>query len=576
MNRRDFLALSGFGLVSSHLHGATPAELIRSPAGTGPVTGPVPLDLYQQLVAQTDQAVANLLTGQQMSPDHRWFGGVPARHGIYSPHGAAGLLRHMSTAWTCTDSRYHHDPLLIERMAAATQHLRTVQHTDGTIDLYTTNFHSPPDTGFALENICIALGLLRADGDPSVGKLDAAILQFLDGAAAALAVGGIHTPNHRWVVCMALARAHTLNPDSRYLTRIDQWLGEKIDIDADGQFTERSTAIYSPLTDRCLITIARLLQRPELLDPVRRNLEMTTYYMHADGEIATEGSRRQDQYTRGSMSAYHYPYRFMALHDHNGRFAAISRRIATIAPQRLTADLGLMLEDPSLRGALPADAALPTSYSRHFQHSDLVRIRRGAASATILGGNPTLFSMHKGSAAVVVRLAQAFFGKGQFTSDRLTKDGEAWLLQQDQQGPYYQPLPAELLPDDGDWHKMDREQRPQSEVQQQRTTVRITEKGGVFELHIQISGTDRVPVALELGFRSGGTLHGVTAIEDLADAWLFTERVGYFEYGNDRIDFSPGRNEHSWTDLRGALPKLQGDSVFITAFTPFDLKLYLR
>ncbi len=29
---------------------------------------------------------------------------------------------------------------------------------------------------------------------------------------------------------------------------------------------------------------------------------MTLYYLHADGEVATEGSRRQDQYVKGSMS----------------------------------------------------------------------------------------------------------------------------------------------------------------------------------------------------------------------------------------------------------------------------------
>ncbi|HEX9794431.1 MAG TPA: hypothetical protein VGC54_10650 [Planctomycetota bacterium] len=533
-------------------------------------------DLYRQWVVQTDQAVGSNLVRQVMARDHDGFGGVPDRYGIVSPQTSSGILRHMATAWVCPESQYHHDPLLIERMAAATQHLLASQHADGTIDLYTTNFHSPPDVAFVLENVCLALGLLRADGDPALAQLDAAIATFVERGAAALAVGGIHTPNHRWVVCMALARAYRLLPDPRYLARIDQWLAEQIDIDPDGQFTERSTAIYSPLTDRCLITVARLLDRPELLEPVRRNLEMTAYYMHADGEIATEGSRRQDQYSRGSMAAYAYPYRYLALHDGNGRFAAIARSIESRTPERLTGNLGLLLEDPTLRGGLPADAPLPTAYTKHFCHSDLVRIRRGEASATILGGNPALFSLHKGSAAVVVRMAQAFFGKGQFVSDSLVRDGDGWLLRQDQEGPYYQPLPGELLPDDGDWEKMDREQRPQSEVQRQRTTIRVTEADGVFELHIRIAGTAGVPVAVELGFRSGGTLHGVTAIEDLPAAWSFSGETGRFEYGDDTIEFGPGRVEHGWTALRGALPKLEGDSVYLTGFTPVDWKLRLR
>lgn len=568
MNRRDFLALSGIGLAQPLLPSCT------SPGTRSPAV-PAGLDLYDELVTRTDAAVDELLE-RQVTSRTRWFGGVPGRDGIHSAGGASGLVRHMSTAWVCPESRHHHAPLLLERIGAAAQFLLGRQHADGTIDLHTTNFHSPPDTGFVMEHVCLALGLLRAEEDARTARVDAALKRFVIAGAGALAVGGIHTPNHRWVVCMALARAHTLEPDPRYLARIDRWLAEGIDIDPEGQFTERSTSIYSPLTDRCLITVARLLDRPELYEPVRRNLEMTTYYVHADGEVATEGSRRQDQYRRGSMSGYHSSYRSMALRDGNGRFAAMARSIARTASHRLTSDLGLLLEDPALREPLPADAPLPTDYVRHFRHSNLARVRRGATSATILGDNATFFSLHKGSAAVVVRFAQAFFGKGQFVGDRLQHDEDAWVLEQTLDGPYYQPLPPELLPGDGDWSKMDRAQRPTSEVQVQRSSVRITEHDGAFELHVRIAGTARVPVAIELGFRPGGTLTGVDAVEGAPGAWLLESGSGTFTYGEDTIEFGPGRREHDYVQVRGALPKLDGDSVYVTGFTPLDVRLVLR
>jgi hypothetical protein len=177
--------------------------------------------------------------------------------------------------------------------------------------------------------------------------------RFVTRAADGLVVGGVHTPNHRWVVCAALAWAHSLFPNPRYLGRIDQWMAEKIDIDPDGQYTEKSTTVYSPVVDRALVTVARLLGRPALLDPVRRNLEMTLYYLHPDGEVATEASLRQDRSQRGTVSRYYYPYRYLALHDGNGRFAAIARQIERQEPGHLTGELSAFLLEPELSRPLP-------------------------------------------------------------------------------------------------------------------------------------------------------------------------------------------------------------------------------
>ena len=168
-----------------------------------------------------------------------------------------------------------------------------------------------------------------------------------------MAEGGVHTPNHRWVICSALAQINDLFPDERYVRRIDEWLAEGIDIDRDGQFTERSTLTYNVVTDRALLVMAAKLKRPELLEPVRENLRSLLYLLHADGEVVTEISRRQDQYTRGGTDGYWFPLTCLALADGNAQFATLAQR------SEGGARLSTLLEYPQLSQQLPAARPCP-------------------------------------------------------------------------------------------------------------------------------------------------------------------------------------------------------------------------
>jgi hypothetical protein len=463
----------------------------------------------------------------------------------------------------------------------AVRALRAAQHEDGTVDLHTTNFRSPPDTAFFLENLCPADALLRAQPAAEFRAIGDELGGFITRAAAGLVTGGIHTPNHRWVVCAALALAHSLYPNPKYVARVDQWLAEGIDVDPDGQYTEKSTTVYSPIVDRALLTVARLLNRPELYAPVRKNLEMTLYYVHPDGEVVTEASRRQDRYQRGSMARYYYSYRFLALHDGNGRFAAMTRQIERTARAQI-GDLLAFLHQPELSRPLPPDAPLPTDYAKVFPHSALARIRRGAASGTILAQNTTLFSFRRGAAALeAVRLASAFFGKGQFAGDALEVRDGRYVLRQELDGPYFQPLAREQIAGgehvrmapNGTLAANSKALRARSNVQRLESVVTVTESAGRFTLEFSLDGTAGVPVAIELAFRRGGTLSGVEPQEGLADAFLLRTGTGRYTLGGDVIEFGPGQAEHTYTQLRGALPKWDGLSVYLTGLTPFRARL---
>ncbi|RMG21592.1 MAG: hypothetical protein D6730_18010 [Bacteroidetes bacterium] len=572
VNRRFFLKTTSPLLLAPWLGGW--------PAGDGAADYGSHLDrLLAELLIENDRQVHSLLPQQVQAPGERPHGGLTDRYGIPSAGGTAMFIQRLASAYVAADSLYAREPALMQAMRAAADFLLRIQHADGTIDLHTTNFHSPPDTAFVVEPLCVAYSVLKKHEPEGSQALRQQLEAFLGQAAAALRTGGIHTPNHRWVVCMALARIQQHVPHPGNPARVAQWLAEQIDIDPDGQYTEKSNLVYTPLTNRCLITVARLLDRPELYEPVRRNLDMMLYYLHPNGEVVSEASGRQDQYRAGTMENYYYPYRYMALREGHGQFAQLSRDIPLQAgAAKLTRYLGYFQEDEFLHRPLPPAEPLPTHYRRLFSHSQLARIRRGAYDASILARNPVFFTFQHGQAVLQgVRLHAAFFGsKGLFSPQELQQVGEGFELRQTAVGPYYQPLPPDLLPGDGNWHRMPREQRPQSEVQQLHYRVHIRELSPGFELEIELQGTGHVPLALELGFRMGGNLEGVSTVQDVPHAYLLQGEGGSYTYGRDRITFGPGHAAHRWTQLRGAPPKMDAMSVYLTGYTPFRLQLQVR
>ncbi|MEZ5278001.1 MAG: hypothetical protein R3F07_16590 [Opitutaceae bacterium] len=98
--------------------------------------------------------------------------------------------------------------------------------------------------------------------------------------------------------------------------------------------------------------------------------------------------------------------------------------------------------------------------------------------------------------------------------------------------------------------------------------IRETESG--FELTVRASGTDGVPLAIEIALRAGGTMKGVEAIDGTPDAFLLKHGWAGYRMDNDLITFGPGRAEHAYVTIRGAEAKPEGPCVYLTGFTPFE------
>ena len=564
-----------------------------------------PAAVLAALVRQNDTEVAALLARVPSSSPN--------------PRETARTLKLCAAAYAQPASVRHHDPALLATITDLLRTLVTLQNPDGSFDTAFSegNPQSPPDAGFVIRHLCIAQTLLLADAhEPAAGARDLLRRLILSGAEI-LRVGGVHTPNHRWVICGALARIQALYPSEKNLARIDDWLGEGIDQDSDGEFSEHSS-IYAHATIEPLLDVALLLNRPALLEPVRKNLRITLLLAEPDGELDATASRRQDQLQRNlgrsvrHLAGFYSELRHLALIDHDGVFAAATRMLERDHLGRLTENLSEWMESPAFGAALPPSAPLPENFSQLIANAGLVRIRRGATTATIFGGgdwaavraiasglatNPTFFKYRKGAAILEsARLSLGFFSLGYFRSEGLAPApaSPGWLLHQTMRAAYYQPLPADrrnthgdyALTDDGRFYsKMDFPARPRDE---KRLATRITvhelvETPGAFELDFAIDETPGIAVTIELCFRPGGTFTGVEP--HVTEPGTFFAKTGTARYtvGADTIEFGPGNfgstriamagEDYTW---RNGQLRAEGVRVYITGVTPFRHRLIFK
>jgi hypothetical protein len=479
-------------------------------------------DWVGQLVARYDDGVEKLLARQITDGQNRWRGIFPDEVGLFHAGSAAGVIDSCVSVFLHPKSKFHKNGLMLERARLAAELLTREQSPDGNINNPITNFNSPADTAFVVRGLCPSAVLARQAG---MREVPAMLEPFLKKAGAGLTKGGIHTPNHRWVLCAALAQLNELHSDSGYVRRIDQWLAEGIDIDPEGQFSERSTYGYNAITDAAFVVMAAKLKRPELLDPVRRNLDSMMYLIHPGYEVVTEISRRQDLNQRGDMGPYWFSLAYMAATDKNGRYATLAGHFA---PTR--AGLSALMEYPQLALPIPKLEPVPDNYRRPFPHNYMIRFRRGAMSATVLDKGRSRFFMFRNGGAVVnaVRFASAFFGKGQFVPAS-SVDEDAIRLSQTLSGPYFQPFNPSRKVNADEWDTT-RAGRKQTEICRMDQSATITETKNGFSLRLQAHGTKDVPLAVEINFREGGQFEGVKPAHKVGDGWILPSGYHTLEF----------------------------------------------
>src|SRR5690606_37182511 len=586
MDRATFIKKFGLGAALSYgmWNGA-----IFSASGAGTPTLKPTDELIRRLVDAIDAHVQQLLE----------IGDQANRHGGRS---LGYNFAKMAAAYHHHQSRFRNDQAVLAKLIEITRRLKIIQQPDGTLNA--GNLESPPDTAFIMEPLCAGVYILQQNKDKRLAPVKKDIKDFILKVGEALRTGGVHTPNHRWEVCAALAWIHTLYPNQAYVDRIDDWLGEGIYIDADGHYPERSMN-YSDVENRAFLTIGQLLNRPALYEPVIKNLTMTYYYMEPNGDLVTVDSCLQDQYDFRRITTQYLHYRHLAIQQNNQILSEITQVIEELPDfEELVVEDALyhFLTNPSFVDPTPSPITLPTTFEKFFPTSSLARVRRGQTSSTIFGGvdwpliiasgrsvSPNFFSFRKGEAILKhVRMSSRFFSMGHFSSEGLVVKDHVYTLHKKQEAYYFQPLPQSdrnpegdypLTPssDDRFYSKMDFDKRPVSNVKTLDNTVRIQYVGEEIQLDFSVRGQDGVAVTIELCFDNDGQLDGVEKVTGAEQVYFLASGTATFQKGTDRITFGPGRKEHQvirgldgekYSVHFGAYPS-EGQRVFITGFTPF-------
>ncbi|VXB99613.1 conserved hypothetical protein [Arthrobacter sp. 9AX] len=461
-------------------------------------------DQYVHSMLETHDAEASAAPHLTAQPQ-----GVAVPQAAALPHREAmGRLLALVTVFSEPGSAYCGSGRLREPMACHLDRLELLQGPTGLFD--GTNLCSPPDSAFTLNDVCLALGLIRALDTPGplLAEVDARLSLIVARATDAMVSGGVHTPNHRWELSAALAQMHQLQPSQDIADRIEEWLAEGIDQLPDGMYSERSPLYATAVTNPSLITIADSFGRPGLLDHVRRNLTAFLPFFNADGSVESVFSRRQDQWLTFHAAPFLRLYRRLANQDGRPDFAAAATWLGTLPLHEPAKLLALTRLDPWLRAALPGDAVfgdsgagdaggpafgdvlfgdavrlgqqppsdasisgaapgLPAALApvrAALDSCGLHRFRASGSVSTVFGGcdelipgvvsglssNPTFLRFVHGEAMLSgVRLSRSFFDLGPFRSQHTVRNGNSAALSETVAANFYLPLPQGKRREDG-------------------------------------------------------------------------------------------------------------------------------
>ncbi len=537
---------------------------------------------YSEIIRACDIAVSRLLEATITEAGHPHYGGILNRtEGMVVPGSSIGCMLSYTPAYYNKLSKYYKNPVVMEAMNRALDYSKEVQREDGTFDLLISNFYSAPDTGFIMHNIGRVYKIMEANAKtPEETALKEKLYSLLYKAAEGLRDGGFHTPNHRWVEAAGLAIAFNITKDESFKKMALMYLAEGIDIDENGEFTERSPGIYNAVNDNALMILAEELGMPELAGYAAKNLEMMFYYFEPDGSVFTQNSVRVDK-GEGMPGKSFYPTNYYHIYLKasymldNPRFAKMADLIFNSAMKSNGFGPGVLwlyMVDRGLIEFEPSFGELPDKFEVFFKPSKIVRVRKHDFGVTLLGGSPNFLFVQKGRLRCYVRMCASFFAVAQFKAEEIIKTESGYRMEFTAAGRYRWPF--ENPPKTSVWDEMDHSKRKSVNEVKLKFTIDFTISISGVKLKVMTEGCDRVPLKLEFCFTGGCSVDGRGFMIDgtAGNSIIVGEGEIKASLGLHEITVGPGFAEHKYASaMRGSVPQSKNDfTVYFTGFSNID------
>jgi len=495
-------------------------------------------------------------------------------------------------AYYTEGSKYYRDERMLEYAYEALCTYEQFIHEDGSLDLATTNFHDPAQTGFHAQALFPPAALIEryTCHTPLEDKLFAKYLELMERMGEAMATLGFHTPNHRWVISSGLACAYYFTKNPGFKEGIDRFLMEGIDCDEYGEYTERSTGSYNCCCDLSFCIMAQFLENEEFYDPPRRNLNLMYKFIEPDQTVNTLNSTRWDMGGEYPIAKYYPYYLILALHDENPEFAYMAETLCEDFFKKsghpyyylLTYHL-LHPEAEAVYGRLipRAPSKDQTAFLPNSRIARIYKPELGATITALCARHPVFCQINYGSSILQLRYTASFFGDphSTFRPRTIVPIEDGFRLISEEKAGYRSML--DNKPETSNWRRMDHSKRDTINVQtlNRVADIHILEDG--IRVDLTADGCDHVPTKLEITVPPQGKLltDSVYIVPKAGNyAYLAKGGAKYFIDGNRYFEIESGFCEHTFGEqMRGSFPAdAKKFTMALTSFTPQKSTVTIR